>query len=267
MGINKKETRKRATKVGSASTRPVGEAMRVGRKARVLAWLEKYSTPGIFVGTAILAIVAIVATTCSVWVSWHTVKAITKPSPPDLYVNFALTGKPSLAVARNRRESMANFPLDLVVTNKGQLTAHNVRLKLLDSRIEQSSYHSRLVIKANETNVAQNSIYVEESARTMTTILLGEIHPGESIPLDSVLQAELATNHAPILMPFEPDANSFSMPPIPLKHHRVKAWISADDLLERELPLYITVGMIEQLKQVEDKVYVAEGGRLIISHK
>ncbi|MHC4212892.1 MAG: hypothetical protein ACYSWP_05890 [Planctomycetota bacterium] len=203
------------------------------------------------------SILGILITCFTIW------DRVTKPDLPDLRASFALTGKPSLMIATEPRNSAEFFPLDLVVENKGHLTAHNVRLKLVDSGIYKPRYNSRLLIKTDKTKFSQNSIHVGESTRQMTTIPLGEIHPGESIYVESVLQAELSTNHAPHFLSQGESLDDHNCPPLPLKHHQIKVRLLADDLIERVLPLYITVGLIKQLEQEGNDIFLAEGGKLL----
>lgn len=192
---------------------------------------------------------------------------IMTPTPPDLRVNFALTGTSLLAVARQNRKHVETFPLDLLVTNEGRLTAQKVRLKLVDSKVTEPSYYSHLTIETNKEDFTQNSIHVGEITREMTTISLGEIHPGETVFLESVLRAKLLTNHAPVLLPFPSDVNSpvsSGLPAVPLKNHEIEVRISAENLPEKKVSLYITIGMAEQLKKEEELLFVPLDGNLIL---
>lgn len=184
---------------------------------------------------------------CGIIVAVLTIREkITDPTSPDLHATFARTGKPSLEFVRPPGKSPKTFPLDLVVRNDGCLTARDVRLKLFDSWIGQAY----LIIQTNTEEFTQNSLYVSESMKRMTTVPVGTIHPGESVCLESTLLASFGVkrpNQPPILTgDGRPSVALASYSPRgrevePIRHHRITAWIAAENFPEREMPLHVIV--------------------------
>jgi len=229
------------------------------------------------------AICGIVVAGISIW------EKVTAPSPPSLDVVFALTGTRSIAMV-TPEDKETRLPLDLIVKNNGRLAARNVRLKLLDSKLHSGdttdkpintsrgyvtidelldaglhpAYESELTIETNKDVYTQNSLYVGESVNTMTTVPVGEIHPGESVFLESILQARLYTNHMPVFLPSdrEPSDLKYST-----KHHRIVAWISAENFPEKEISLHLIVGQHSEIGEDDGPVFFVKGGQLVRSSK
>ncbi len=237
-------------------------------------WFDRLERITLWVG----AVCGIVVAMSSLW------EKVTEPTPPDLAVAFAFTGTPSITIITPDKATSL-FPLDLVVRNTGRLTARDVRLKLVDSKLHSGdrtlrpiktnrpyvtmdelldaglypAYTSELTIETNKSVFKQNSLYVGESVNTMTTVPLGEIHPGEGSFLEAILQARLSTNHAPILGSGPPRPVDIK---IPTKHHRIVAWISAENFPEKEISLHVIIEQLENVARNGSLTFVVKDGEL-----
>ena len=226
------------------------------------------------------AVCGIVVAILTVW------NHLMQPAPPDLHVAFALTGAPSITIV-DPNQTTASFPLDLIVENKGGTTAENVRLKLADSylrggdRIDRPvdkskgyvtiqdlleagfspGYSSNLRIETNKELYTQNALYIGDYTTTITTVPLGQIHAGESTCLESVLNAQLYTNHGPVIAALGPGDEP---PPKKLdfkhrdKHHRIITSISAQNSPERDASLEVFIRYPENIAGTNNEVFTLE---------
>lgn len=231
------------------------------RIERVILWLG--SVVGLLTGTLVL------------WDWAH------RPLPSDLDVFFTITEDRFLNVIVERGRK-ADFRIDLTVVNRGHLTAEDVRLKLIDSRVSKPTYSSVLTISANKEIFKQNSLYIGESVRTMTTVPLGDIHPGESTFLEGALVATVVSNTAPFIFPgrvFQGGSalNDPCVMPIRtpedfkrfidygelLKEHELVARISAANASERAISLYVTTGLKEYFSSNYRHLFAIESDKLV----
>ena len=231
------------------------------RIERVIFWLG--SVVGLLTGTLVL------------WDWMH------RPLPPDLDVLFTITGGRFVNVIVERGYG-ADFRIDLTVVNRGHLTAEDVRLKLIDSSVRRPAYSSVLTISANKEIFKQNSLYVGESMRTMTTVPLGDIHPGESTFLEDALVATVVNdNTAPFIFPPKGSKggsalNDPSVMPLRtpedlktfiehgglLREHEIEARISAANTSERAISLYVTTGFREYFSSNYGHLFTIDGDKL-----
>lgn len=122
-----------------------------------------------------------VALLFAVAVSIFTIRnEIYKLKPPEIRIRFALTRSTSLLIAVESLSAVINdnksLPMGLTATNLGELTAKECILRLIHPK--------NLSIRSDTIELNQKEIYVGALTKTMTTINLPIIHPGQTVHFD-----------------------------------------------------------------------------------
>jgi hypothetical protein len=190
--------------------------------------------------------------------------SLTKASPPDLHVALAIGGGNTFRVApliKDEGDSWTKFfPIGVVVANRGETTARDVILRWVSPtnfRIESSS--ATLPIE-------RNVIVSGNSQKILSTLHLGQIHPNQEIRLDDAIFAS-AENTTRIVV------NAESADKVPIRAtfaitvtYEVEARVSAQDISEKSVPFYITVGPKDQLEKLGKPYWEAteDGVKLLV---
>ena len=184
---------------------------------------------------------------------------MTKASPPDLRVSLALGNSSIFRVAplvKNEKDPWTGFfPVGVIVANRGEMTARDVTLRWVhpeNFRIESSSA---------DTPIEHTMIISGTGQKVLSTVHLGQIHPQQEMRLDDRIFAS-AENTTRIAV------NAKSADNVPIHAvfaltltYEIETRVSAQDLSEKSVPFYITVGPKSQLEQMGQPFWEAtEGG-------
>ncbi|MGA2091977.1 MAG: hypothetical protein ABSH16_01025 [Sedimentisphaerales bacterium] len=242
----------------------------------------------------IVGIGVICAFVVSIFTIWN---EITKPKPPELSVRFALSGTSSVlfapaALSADDFNWNEPLPLGLLITNTGGTATEDAVLRLIHPKNFELS--SKII------QINQQDIYTGNLERTMTTIQLPSIHPGETLHFDKglytssydptripdkvfedingaaglefILPKKFVDNTPPSIISISncpPNADAGpdeKQRPSPATYE-IEARISARNIPEMRTSLYITVGPIESLKSKDDPVFVIDSAGKLYRYK
>jgi len=205
-----------------------------------------------------------VGAVCGILVALLTLwNGITKPSEPDLTVNFALTGADELAISpiatSPKDDWTVQFPIGLRVRNSGGKTAKNVILRLGHPR--------NFIITSEEFKSSSKLIYSGSSQKVLTTISLGDINPHQTMHLDNAIWAYTeniansevdieSADKVPLTVPFSITAT-----------FELEVQASANDVTEIERKLYVTVGPEDYFQKNNMSYISVKDGKYIIDTK
>jgi hypothetical protein len=239
----------------------------------------------------IVGIGVICAFVVSIFTIWN---EITKVKPPELSVHFALSGTSSVlfapaALSNDDFNWNEPLPLGLLITNTGGTATEDAVLRLIHPK--------NLELSSKIIQINQQEIYTGNLERTMTTISLPSIHPGETLHFDKglytssynptkipnkafedingaaglefilpIIYKKFVDNTPPIIVSVSDVVPNEKNRPSPATYE-IEARISARNIPEMRTFLYITIGPIETLKIKEDQVFVIDSAGKLYRYK
>ena len=186
-----------------------------------------------------------------------------KPSAPDLNTTFLLSQSDEINYAQQLSEPdqkfSEGFPVGFIVRNVGETVAKNVILTLcLEHTIEMQ-------IKGIPSEV--RNVVAEDGFRQLHRINLGNINPGESLPLDENIWCRVFNMNRVKVQALHKD-NTKKDVPISSLHitYDLEIRVSAENVPLKTEHLYLTTGIEDQFKTKSVPYYTYYDG-MITYHK
>ena len=201
---------------------------------------------------------------------------ITRPSPPDLVIDFSWTQSPYLtvapALASPYQQWTDPFPMDIRVRNVGGTAARGVVLRIV--------HDDRCAFEAPSTALPVVRMIAGDAPRTVTSLALGVINPGQSFETGERLRVRFSNTLQILGKPLKTAAEVDSARHVPPDSSRLvvgvdlpgnlaiaeaylstivtRRWevlVSAENLREQMTSLFITVGPDSWLRESKYDYY------------
>lgn len=181
---------------------------------------------------------------------------LTKASPPDLDVALAIGGGTTMRIAPlvNDENSPRTefFPIGVIVANHGEVTARDVILRW--------AHPENFVISSSNPDLAmeRNTIISGPGQRFLSAIHLGDIHPNQERRLDDSIFAAAENTTRMHLQAMSSDNIPIHAVVAMTVTYEIEARVSAQDVSEKTVHFYITVGPKNQLEKLGQPYWEAE---------